>query len=284
MDAAFVATGTGFRYVALGRGFLYEGIVETATATHQGTDITMSNMNLDMVMLFTILFAESNQTDVLALENIMFQQDWEITLSNNADIASAGSIVADGAVFNLRDDDVIRGIGGDDRDFLNGGLAHDSLYGANGWDQLSGHQGNDLLVGGTGNDDFIFRDGDGHDAIRDFDANSNAEDIILRGVTEITSYDDLVTNHMTQDGTDVVINDDDQAAECVAVGAERRRLYLLGATRHILFLRPPREDRPRFSIEGYFHGETLGHYLRQGFADRCHPQPDKQNISRSGFS
>ena len=69
------------------------------------------------------------------------------------------------------------------------------------------YQGNDLLVGGTGSDDFIFRDGDGNDTIRDFDANNNAEDIILRGVTGITSFADLSANHMSQVGTSVVIED-----------------------------------------------------------------------------
>lgn len=98
-------------------------------------------------------------------------------------------------------------IGGDDRDYINGGIGNDRIYGGGGWDQLYGNAGNDLLVGGAGADDFIFRDGQGDNIIRDFDALSNAEDIILRGVTAITDFADLRDNHMVQVGADVVIDD-----------------------------------------------------------------------------
>ena len=42
--------------------------------------------------------------------------------------------------------------------------------------------------------------------IKDFDALSDYEDIDLSGVTEITSFNDLVNNHMTQDGANVIID------------------------------------------------------------------------------
>lgn len=98
-------------------------------------------------------------------------------------------------------------IGGNDRDYLNGGIGNDRLYGGNGFDQLYGNAGNDLMVGGSGSDDFIFKSGQGDNIIRDFDALDNGEDIILRGVTAITSYSDLAANHMEQSGANVVIDD-----------------------------------------------------------------------------
>ena len=308
----------------------YTGVINTLNIIGGGT-ITMSNLNFDLEELGPIIVDDFFGFDTSAFENYFLTRSYDITLSDNADIAPAGTLVWDSAPFNLTGNDVIRGMGGednlfsgngddqlfggadndrlnggagndrveggsgddivlgaggnddlngdgdndrvnggsgndvvaggsghdivvggygndltygddgddrmyggrgqdrlmggngldrlyggssrdvlgggDDRDFLNGGLGHDSLYGGNGWDQLFGHQGNDLLVGGTGSDDFIFRDGDGNDTIRDFDANNNAEDIILRGVTGITSFADLSANHMSQVGTSVVIED-----------------------------------------------------------------------------
>lgn len=98
-------------------------------------------------------------------------------------------------------------VGGADRDYINGGIGNDRIYGGGGFDQLYGNGGNDLLVGGSGADDFIFRDGQGDNTIRDFNALNNSEDIILRGVTQITSFNDLSANHMTQVGANVVIDD-----------------------------------------------------------------------------
>ena len=97
--------------------------------------------------------------------------------------------------------------GGSDRDRIFTGEGVDFIYGGGGFDKIVVGAGRSTLTGGKGADDFIFIDGIGSHTIVDFEAGRASEDIILRRVTEITSYDDLVTNHMTQDGADVVIDD-----------------------------------------------------------------------------
>ena len=52
----------------------------------------------------------------------------------------------------------------------------------------------------------MFGTGSGKDKIMDFDAGSGAEDVDLSGMASITGFSDLMNNHMTQVGTDVVIN------------------------------------------------------------------------------
>ena len=101
--------------------------------------------------------------------------------------------------------DVLRGSGGNDR--LEGGNGGDKLFGGAGHDILIGGKGNDILNGGGGNDDFIFADGQGINRIAGFEADNNAEDIDLSAVSAITSFNDLVNNHMTQNGNRVLIKD-----------------------------------------------------------------------------
>jgi serralysin len=81
------------------------------------------------------------------------------------------------------------------------------LFGGQGNDTLNGGAGNDTLAGGKGIDDFVFGNNAGNDTIRDFDALEGREDIDLGGVTRITSFADLRGNHMSQQGSDVIIND-----------------------------------------------------------------------------
>ncbi|MFK7763132.1 MAG: Calx-beta domain-containing protein, partial [Roseobacter sp.] len=97
-------------------------------------------------------------------------------------------------------------IGGNGFDTLNGGNGNDTLNGGNGDDVLNGGTGNDLLNGGSGNDVFIFADGFGADTIVDFAANNNLEDIDLSAVSAIVNFIDLRDNHMSQSGSDVVID------------------------------------------------------------------------------
>ena len=97
--------------------------------------------------------------------------------------------------------------GGADDDRLIGGNGNDKLFGDQGADSLTGGRGDDFLVGGSGADDFFFNDLSGHDTIKDFNATNNQEDINLKAVTNIVSFQDLVQNHMTQVGNDVIIDD-----------------------------------------------------------------------------
>ena len=108
--------------------------------------------------------------------------------------------------------------GGSSSDRLNGQAGNDQLYGQGGNDRLFGGNGNDTLDGGGGNDRlygqggndvFVFSDGLGNDTIFGFSAN-NAEDIDLSGVSTITDFNDLITNHLSNNGgfaqIDVALN------------------------------------------------------------------------------
>ena len=91
-------------------------------------------------------------------------------------------------------------------DTIYGGAGRDVLVGNAGNDRLNGGSGNDRFYGNTGADTFIFSDGFGADRIHDFDAHSSAEKIDLAGVSSITSFADLTANHMSQIGSDVLID------------------------------------------------------------------------------
>ena len=101
-------------------------------------------------------------------------------------------------------DNVLAG-GGRDRIFGQGG--NDTLTGGGGNDTLTGGTGDDRLNGGNGVDDFVFADGHGDDTISDFDAFNGGEDIDFSGLSAITSYSDLITNHiLSSSGGNVVID------------------------------------------------------------------------------
>lgn len=134
-------------------------------------------------------------------------------------------------LFGGADDDL--GLGGDGNDGLFGGQGNDTLrggtgndrfFGGPGNDQLQGDEGNDTiyagagfdtLVGGVGDDvlqgdfnadRFIFADGHGDDTVTDFAATNIYEKIDLSAVSAITSLSDLMANHVTQDGTNVIVD------------------------------------------------------------------------------
>ena len=98
--------------------------------------------------------------------------------------------------------------GGAGNDKLFGGVGNDRLIGGAGNDLLNGGKGNDILIGRSGSDVFVFQNNAGSDQILDFNATNNLEDINLKAVTSITGFVDLKNNHMSQVGSDVVINDD----------------------------------------------------------------------------
>lgn len=111
-------------------------------------------------------------------------------------------------------DDELKGGGGDDTllgqadaDILIGGQGDDVLKGGSGNDVLAGGFGDDILTGGKDADRFVFFDGGGRDYVMDFDAIDIEEKIDLRRISEITSFDDLQQNHMTQSGSNVIIKD-----------------------------------------------------------------------------
>lgn len=125
-------------------------------------------------------------------------------------------------LFGANGDDSLEGGDGNDlldggrgADDLDGGIGDDTLLGGDGDDTLSGGLGNDVLNGGRGDDThtggggfdtFVFEGQFGNDVITDFNAISGAEDIDLSGVGTIVGMVDLINNHMSQVGNDVVID------------------------------------------------------------------------------
>ncbi len=91
--------------------------------------------------------------------------------------------------------------GGNGNDTLSGGRANDMLNGGDGQDVIDGGGGDDRLTGGAGVDTFVFADGDGADTITDY----NGDILDLRGVTGIESVNDLILNHVSVSGGDLII-------------------------------------------------------------------------------
>lgn len=103
---------------------------------------------------------------------------------------------------NGGDDTIISGSGDD---LLRGGKGNDSITGGFGDDIINGDKGNDTLTGGLDSDTFVFKGNFGKDRINDFNAFDADEKIDFSGVSGITGYNDLMNNHATQVGTNVVI-------------------------------------------------------------------------------
>ncbi len=85
--------------------------------------------------------------------------------------------------------------GGAAGDVLRGAAGDDSLNGGGGHDSIDGGAGDDSLSGGATTDTFAFSGNFGHDTISDFSAN-NHEDIDLSGVSGITGFLNLITQHL----------------------------------------------------------------------------------------
>lgn len=96
--------------------------------------------------------------------------------------------------------------GGVDNDALFGGGGNDTLRGESGNDHLRGESGDDILTGGANSDVFLFEDGFGADTITDFNVFDALELIDLSAVSSIVSWADLLANHLSDIGADVLID------------------------------------------------------------------------------
>ncbi|NNF70825.1 MAG: calcium-binding protein, partial [Rhodobacteraceae bacterium] len=119
------------------------------------------------------------------------------------------------ALFGEQGDDVLRGEEGDDRlnggpgnDVIDGGDGADTLAGGSGFDTILAGPGDDILTGNFNADTFVIADGFGTDRITDFEATNDFEKIDLAGVASITDWDDLIANHLSQEGVEVWISPD----------------------------------------------------------------------------
>lgn len=100
-------------------------------------------------------------------------------------------------------DDALFGGNGGSNDTLIGGSGNDTLMGEDGHDRLTGGAGNDTLTGGDGGDLFVFDDQSEQDQITDF--STSADQIDLSAVSQITDFNDLMSNHASQVGADVLV-------------------------------------------------------------------------------
>lgn len=113
-----------------------------------------------------------------------------------------GSTGNDTLFGNSGDDSLL---GREDRDNLFGGTGNDTLNGAEQNDLLNGGTGDDYLIGGQNADTFVFENGFDRDQIEDF-STSSSERIDLSGVSSITNFADLTSNHISQNGTSAIID------------------------------------------------------------------------------
>lgn len=111
-------------------------------------------------------------------------------------------------------DDVIYGTSGKNK--LGGGQGDDlvwagdggsEIYGDSGFDTLNGGLGDDTVWGGADSDTFVFVGG--NDTVNDFDATDDLERIDVSAIGTIRSFSDLRNNHLTQVGSDAVIDTQD---------------------------------------------------------------------------
>ena len=100
-----------------------------------------------------------------------------------------------------------RFFGGTGNDYLDGGADDDVIFAGSDFDTIIGGAGNDTLSGNFNADIFVFADGFGNDVITDFEALNDNEVIDLSAVSSISDWSDLMSTHLTQDGSDVIIDD-----------------------------------------------------------------------------
>ncbi|MCZ4354355.1 hypothetical protein O4H61_17700 [Roseovarius aestuarii] len=99
-----------------------------------------------------------------------------------------------------------RFFGGTGNDEMIGGAGNDTMHGGAGFDTITGGTGNDVITGDFNADTFVFAPGHGQDRIDDFEATNNFEKIDLSAIAAITDLSDLMGNHITQSGNNVVID------------------------------------------------------------------------------
>lgn len=98
---------------------------------------------------------------------------------------------------------------------LMGNAENNRLSGGDGRDELAGNGGRDVLEGGAGADTFLFETGNGHDRILDFGVGKDR--IELDEFDAITSFTDLMKNHLTVKGDNLLISAGDDVLTLVDV-------------------------------------------------------------------
>lgn len=114
----------------------------------------------------------------------------------------AGGRGSDTVIGNEGADKVVGGAGAD---LVQGGSGADRVIGGGGSDTVDGGTGNDALTGSGGSDTFVFSQGS--DVIKDYEVTRAGERIDLDDAVGVSSYGDLVANHMWERDGDVIIRD-----------------------------------------------------------------------------
>ena len=194
--AQFAVEGDGWFFVPFASEIVDDNVTvvsgrgDRMTVLAEGELLNFSRFYLNHDALSIAAQAEKENPGSLALETFLMSVPWRVRLGDDADVIGKGSLVGDGATFNLRSRDIIEAGGGDDivytgngkdvlygdegNDFLHGGVNRDRVYGGTGDDFIKGGSGSDLLVGGSGNDTII--GGKGWDRLY-----SGSGDAVLRG-------------------------------------------------------------------------------------------------------
>lgn len=136
-------------------------------------------------------------------DDVITGDDGNDTLRGNAGDDSVTGGANNDSLFGNAGEDTLTGASGNDT--LCGGADNDSLVGGADDDVLNGGSGNDILSGGSGFDTYVFEGAFGQDIIKTFVANNN-EKIDLSAVSSITTFTDLVNNHLAQSGADTEID------------------------------------------------------------------------------
>ncbi len=126
------------------------------------------------------------------------------------------------ALFGDQGNDTLLGQEGNDRffagqgnDLIEGGDGDDWMNGNAGFDTMNGGAGDDIMFGRFNADIFVFADmvgGFGNDTINDFDAFNAFERIDLSGVAAIADFTDLMADHASQVGANVLISAGDMGS------------------------------------------------------------------------
>lgn len=166
--------GTNLTYQTInGNTFISGGTIDSIQLFDSDLNLLgeLTNLNLDAASATSALIAEATGTDVFALENLLFTQDWTFTAVDGFDhFIAQYQTSQDGQAFGFTGDDTA--FMGDGDDLAHLGAGNDTLYGGDGADKLIGGKGRDKLYGGDDNDElfgYTGRDklwgGNGNDAL-----------------------------------------------------------------------------------------------------------------------
>jgi Ca2+-binding RTX toxin-like protein len=226
MDIMATGSDSGDYFIGgLGNDTILGGLGNDSVFGGDGRDTLKGGGNNDLILgnNGADWIEGNNGRDTLVGEN----GNDTIKGGNGADVISGGSgsdalkgnaggdiIVGDDGNDRLfggsGNDSILGGAGNDkiygekDDDMLGGDAGDDQIRGGSGNDSILGGDGDDTLWGNNGSDVFVFENGWGNDVIKDFKAN-NAEDIDLSGVGAITSFADLIANHLVNVGGEAMI-------------------------------------------------------------------------------